>query len=127
VDRDADVAPSKIGYINAHGTGTRLNDPTETGAIKNVFGEDAYGIPVSSTKSMIGHMLGGSGAVEAILCLMAINDNILPPTINLHSPDPACDLDYVPNVARPKAIDVALSNSMGLGGHNAAVIFSRYS
>jgi 3-oxoacyl-[acyl-carrier-protein] synthase II len=125
--RKAHLEPKDVHYINAHGTGTRLNDPTETGAIKNIFGEDAYSIPVSSTKSMIGHMLGGSGAVETIFCLMAINDNVLPPTINLHSPDPACDLDYVPNVARPKPIDVALSNSMGLGGHNAAVIVSRYS
>jgi 3-oxoacyl-[acyl-carrier-protein] synthase II len=124
--RKAHLEPHEIDYINAHGTGTRLNDPTETNAIKQVFGEDAYTIPVSSTKSMVGHMLGGSGAIEAIFCLMAIHDSVIPPTMHLNTPDPACDLDYVPNCARPKQIQAALSNSMGLGGHNASVIVSRY-
>lgn len=122
----AHLKPKDIDYINPHGTGTRLNDPTETGAIKQVFGEHAYRVPISSTKSMTGHLLGGAGTVEAIFCLLALRDNILPPTMNLNSPDPACDLDYVPNHARPKQINVALSNSMGLGGHNAAIILSRY-
>lgn len=124
--RKAHLEPRDIEYINAHGTGTKLNDPTETNAIKQVFGEEAYNIPVSSTKSMIGHMLGGSGAIESILCLLALRDNVLPPTMHLNTPDPACDLDYVPNCARPKKLNVALSNSMGLGGHNASIILSRY-
>ncbi len=124
--RKAHLQPHEIDYINAHGTGTKLNDPTETSAIKQVFGEHAYNIPVSSTKSMIGHMLGGSGAIEIIFCVMAINDNVVPPTMHLNTPDPACDLDYVANCTRPKQVDTALSNSMGLGGHNASVIISRY-
>lgn len=124
--RKANLEPKDIGYINPHGTGTKLNDVTETIAIKMVFGEDAYGIPVSSTKSMTGHMMGGSGAAEVIFCLMAINEEVIPPTINLETADPACDLDYVPNVMRRKRIDHAMSNSIGLGGHNAAVIVSRY-
>ncbi len=124
--RRAGLNPSDVNYVNAHGTGTKLNDPTETGAIKQVFGEDAYRIPVSSTKSMIGHMLGGAGAIETIFCLKAIQDNVLPPTMHLNSPDPACDLDYVPNCARPARVDVAMSNSMGLGGHNAAIVVTRY-
>jgi 3-oxoacyl-[acyl-carrier-protein] synthase II len=124
--RKAHLEPRDIDYINAHGTGTKLNDPTETSAIKQVFGEDAYNIPVSSTKSMIGHMLGGSGAIEVILCLMALHDNVLPPTMHLNTPDPACDLDYVPNCARPTKVNAALSNSMGLGGHNASIIVTRY-
>ncbi len=124
--RKADLQPDGIDYINAHGTGTKLNDPTETSAIKQVFGEHAYNIPVSSTKSMIGHMLGGSGAIEIIFCVMAINDNVVPPTMHLNTPDPACDLDYVANCTRPKRVHTALSNSMGLGGHNASVIISRY-
>jgi len=124
--RKAHLEPKDVDYVNAHGTGTRLNDPTETAAIKQVFGEAAYNVPISSTKSMIGHLLGGAGAVEAIFCLMAIQDNVLPPTMHLNSPDPACDLDYVPNCARPTRVDIALSNSMGLGGHNASLIVSRY-
>ncbi|MGB8646719.1 MAG: beta-ketoacyl-ACP synthase II [Anaerolineae bacterium] len=124
--RKANLAPKEIQYINAHGTGTKLNDPTETVAIKQVFGEDAYNIPVSSTKSMLGHMLGAAGAVETIVCLMAMQDSLLPPTIHLNSPDPACDLDYVPNRARPARLDAVMSNSMGLGGHNASVIVTRY-
>ncbi len=124
--KKAGLQPQDIDYVNAHGTGTKLNDPTETLALKTVFGDHAYKMAVSSTKSMIGHMLGGAGAVEAITTILALCDNTLPPTINLHSPDPACDLDYVPNVARPRQIEHAMSNSMGLGGHNASVIVSRY-
>jgi 3-oxoacyl-[acyl-carrier-protein] synthase II len=123
----AHLEPKDVDYINPHGPGTRLGDPAETGAIKQIFGEEAYNIPVSSTKSMVGHLLGAAGAVETIFCLMAVQDNVAPPTMHLHSPDPACDLDYVPNCARPAKIDIALSNSMGLGGHNASIIVSRYS
>jgi 3-oxoacyl-[acyl-carrier-protein] synthase II len=122
----AKLDPTQVDYINAHGTGTRLNDAIETGAIKQVFGEGAYNIPVSSTKSMIGHTLGGAGAIESIICLKAMQESILPPTINYSTPDPACDLDYVPNTARAKKINVAMSNSIGLGGHNASVIFKNY-
>lgn len=119
----AHIEPREVAYINAHGTGTRLNDPTETTAIKQLFCEDAYAIPVGSTKSMIGHLLGGAGAVESIICLKALQEQILPPTINYATPDPECDLDYIPNTARAKKIRVAMSNSIGLGGHNASVIF----
>ena len=122
----ARITPSQVDYINAHGTGTKLNDLTETKAIKQVFGDSAYKVAISSTKSMIGHLLGGAGAVEAIVCLKAMQENILPPTINYATPDPACDLDYVPNTAREHKVRVALSNSIGLGGHNASVIFSIY-
>jgi 3-oxoacyl-[acyl-carrier-protein] synthase II len=121
----ARMSPSEIDYINAHGTGTKLNDVIETKAIKDVFGERAYQIPVSSTKSMIGHMLGGAGAIEAIICLKTIQEGIIPPTINYVTPDPGCDLDYVPNVARKKQVDVAMSNSIGLGGHNSCLILCR--
>jgi 3-oxoacyl-[acyl-carrier-protein] synthase II len=120
----AKIAPSQVDYINAHGTGTKLNDLTETKAIKQVFGDSAYKVAISSTKSMIGHLLGGAGAVEAIVCLKAMQENILPPTINYATPDPACDLDYVPNTARSGTVRTTLSNSIGLGGHNATVIFS---
>ncbi len=120
----ANLEPRAVGYINAHGTGTKLNDLTETHAIKQIFGDWAYNIPVSSTKSMIGHTLGAAGAIEAIICLQALREKILPPTINYSTPDPACDLDYVPNAARARPIQVALSNSIGLGGHNACLIFS---
>jgi len=120
----AKIEPAQVDYINAHGTGTRLNDSIETNAIKQVFGEGAYNIPVSSTKSMIGHTLGGAGAIESIICLKAMQESILPPTINYSTPDPACDLDYVPNTARAKMINVAMTNSIGLGGHNASVIFA---
>ena len=123
--KHAGISPREVHYINAHGTSTPLNDPTETAAIKSVFGEAAYDVPVSSTKSMIGHCFGAAGALEAIICVKAMQDNILPPTINLDHPDPLCDLDYVPNVARPARIDVAISNAMGLGGHNSCVIFRK--
>lgn len=124
--RKAGLEPKDIGYINPHGTGTKLNDATETTAIKMIFGEEAYNIPISSTKSMTGHMMGASGAAEAIFALLAMNDETLPPTINYSTPDPQCDLDYVPNIARAKRFDHALSNSIGLGGHNASIIVSRY-
>ena len=121
----AGIAPKDIHYVNAHGTSTPLNDKTETKAFKNAFGEAAYDVPISSTKSMIGHCFGAAGALEAIISLKAMQENLLPPTINLDTPDPDCDLDYVPNVARPQRIDVAMSNAMGLGGHNSCVIFRK--
>jgi 3-oxoacyl-(acyl-carrier-protein) synthase len=102
-----------------------MNDVVETLAIKNVFGEDAYNVPISSTKSMIGHLLGGAGAVESIFCLKAMEANVLPPTINYTTPDPACDLDYVPNQPRPQETPVTMCNSIGLGGHNASIIFRK--
>ncbi|UCF26945.1 MAG: beta-ketoacyl-ACP synthase II [Chloroflexota bacterium] len=119
---DAKLAPDQIDYINAHGTGTRINDPTETKAIKQVFGESAYQIPVSSTKSMIGHCMGASGTLEAIACIKSLQEGILHPTINYETPDPECDLDYVPNQARQVRINTALSNSFGLGGQNACLV-----
>jgi 3-oxoacyl-[acyl-carrier-protein] synthase II len=123
---DAGMAPAGIGYINAHGTSTLPNDRAETAAIKTVFGEAAYGVPVSSTKSMTGHLLGAGGGIEAIASILAIEEGMLPPTINYETPDPECDLDYVPNVARPSTISAAMSNSFGFGGHNATLIFKRY-
>ena len=122
----ADLRLDQIDYINAHGTSTPFNDRTETQAIKIYFGEHAYHLAVSSTKSMTGHMLGAAGAAEAVICVLAIQTGILPPTINLRHPDPECDLDYVPNEARRRPIDVAMSNSMGFGGHNTCLIFKRY-
>ncbi len=124
--QDAGVNPSHVDYINAHGSGTQTNDPLETMAIKLVFGQHAYTIPVSSTKSMIGHAMGASGAIEALSTVLTIENSVIPPTINLHTPDPVCDLDYVPNVARQKEVNIAMSNSFGLGGQNACIIFSKY-
>ena len=122
----AGLEPAEIDYINAHGTSTQLNDAMETRALKTVFGKHAYNIPISSTKSMTGHMIGGAGAVEAAVCIMAIRDGIIPPTINLIHPDPECDLDYVPNVARRTKVTTALSNSFGFGGHNSVLVFRQY-
>ncbi len=119
---DAGVAASDVDYINAHGTSTQANDGSETAAIKTVFGKHAYELAVSSTKSMTGHTLGAAGAIEVIFCVLAMRDGMLPPTINQHTPDPECDLDYVPNAARAARVDVAMSNSMGFGGHNASLI-----
>jgi 3-oxoacyl-[acyl-carrier-protein] synthase II len=123
----AKLRPTEVDYINAHGTSTTLNDRMETMAIKTVFGENAYSIPISSTKSMIGHMIGAAGAVEAAICIMVIQNDLIPPTINLTNPDPDCDLDYVPNVARRAKVTTALSNSFGFGGHNSTLIFRQYS
>jgi 3-oxoacyl-[acyl-carrier-protein] synthase II len=123
---ESGLSLTEIDYINAHGTSTPLNDKSETAAIKTVFGEQAYNIPISSTKSMTGHLLGASGAVEAAICVKAIGDEIMPPTINYETPDPDCDLDYVPNVARKKALKHVMSNSFGFGGHNATILLSRF-
>ncbi len=122
----ADLRPEEVDYINAHGTSTPYNDRTETHAIKNCFGDYAYRVPISSIKSMTGHTMGASGAIEAVISIMTILTGIIPPTINLHHPDPECDLDYVPNEARHTAVNVVISNSMGFGGHNASLIFKRF-
>ena len=124
---NAGIEPSAVDYINAHGTSTPLGDVAETKGIKAVFGEGAYDIPISSTKSMVGHMMGAAGAVEAVACVMTIKDGIIHPTINQETPDPDCDLDYVPNEARKADVNVALSNSFGLGGQNACIVLGRIS
>jgi 3-oxoacyl-[acyl-carrier-protein] synthase II len=124
--KDAKIAPERIGYVNAHGTSTPLGDAIETTAMKSLFGDFAKKVPISSTKSMTGHLLGGAGGLEAGISVLALRDQILPPTINYETPDPACDLDYVPNTARKASLDYALSNSFGFGGTNAALIFKRW-
>jgi 3-oxoacyl-[acyl-carrier-protein] synthase II len=121
----AEITPEQIGYINAHGTSTPLGDAAETRAIKEVFGDHAYELAVSSTKSVTGHCFGAAGAIEAMMCVLAVRDGVLPPTINYEHPDPECDLDYVPNEARKADVEVALSNAMGLGGHNGCVLVGR--
>jgi len=123
---NANMAPQEIDYINAHGSSTPINDLVETIAIKKVFGDDAYKLAISSTKSMLGHAMGASGAIEGIACTLAINNNLIPPTINYEKPDPECDLDYVPNQARQQKVDATLSNSFGLGGQNACLVLRRY-
>jgi 3-oxoacyl-[acyl-carrier-protein] synthase II len=125
--RDAKLQPEQIDYINAHGTSTDVGDKAETMAIKRAFGEHAYKVAVSSTKSMTGHLLGGAGGLEAGITVMAIRDQVAPPTTNHECPDPACDLDYIPNHARKMQIEYALSNSFGFGGTNGCLIFKRYS
>jgi 3-oxoacyl-[acyl-carrier-protein] synthase II len=123
---DADLEPTTIDYINAHGTSTKLNDASETAAIKSVFGEYASDLAISSTKSMTGHLLGAAGALESMFCVLALRDDVMPPTINYQTPDPDCDLDYVPNSARSKKLATAMTNSFGFGGHNACLIFSEF-
>jgi len=123
--KDAKISPQGVDYINAHGTSTPFNDKVETQAIKDLFGRDAYRIPVSSTKSMTGHLLGAAGGVEIIASLLAFKEKIIPPTINYENPDPECDLDYVPNKAREAKIKVVMSNSMGFGGHNAVLVIKK--
>ena len=124
--KDAKISPDDIGYVNAHGTSTPIGDAIETVALKHVFGERAKKVPISSTKSMTGHLLGGAGGLEAGISVLALRDQILPPTINQETPDPACDLDYIPNVARKAEVTYALSNSFGFGGTNASLIFKRW-
>jgi 3-oxoacyl-(acyl-carrier-protein) synthase len=122
----AGVNADEVDYINAHGTATLLNDLSETLAIKTAFGELAYNIPVSSTKSMTGHMMGATGALEAVFCVQAVRNNVIPPTIHYETPDPNCDLDYVPNRARELDVNVAISNAFGFGGHNAVLVIKKY-
>jgi 3-oxoacyl-[acyl-carrier-protein] synthase II len=124
--KDGNITPEQISYINAHGTSTPANDSTETKAIKNALGGRAYKVAVSSTKSMTGHLLGGSGGIEAVATVMAIAQDQIPPTINLDHPDPECDLDYVPHKSRVQKVEVALSNSFGFGGHNVTLVFKKY-
>ncbi len=124
--KDGGLTPDMVSYVNAHGTSTPMNDPTETAAIKTALGEHAYNIAVSSTKSMTGHLLGGSGGIEAVATALAIANDQVPPTINLENPDPECDLDYVPNVSRSQTVEVALSNSFGFGGHNVTLAFRKF-
>ena len=122
--QSAGIDPSEVDYLNAHGTSTPLNDQQETKAIKLALGEDAYRVPISSTKSMTGHLLGAGGALEAAICILAMRDGVIPPTINLSEPDPECDLDYIPNQARAHRVNVAMSNSFGFGGHNSVLLFT---
>src|SRR5205085_4500750 len=124
--KDAGLAPTDIQYVNAHGTSTPVGDKTETVAIKRVFGDYAYKLPVSSTKSMTGHLLGAAGGLESAITAMTVKTGIIPPTINYTTPDPECDLDYVPNKARQANVEHAMSNSFGFGGTNATLIFSRH-
>lgn len=124
--KDANISPEQVNYINAHGTSTGANDPTETAAIKKALGDAAYKVAISSTKSMTGHLLGGSGGIEAVATVMATFNDKIPPTINLDNPDPECDLDYVPNQSRAQKVDIALSNSFGFGGHNVTLAFKKY-
>jgi 3-oxoacyl-[acyl-carrier-protein] synthase II len=123
--RSAGLEPEQIGYVNAHGTSTPLNDKNETAALKSVFGDHAKSLAISSTKSMTGHLLGGAGAIEAVACVLALTRDILPPTMNYTTPDPDCDLDYIPNKARPAKVDATLSNNSGFGGHNAVIVLKR--
>ncbi|SMC26236.1 3-oxoacyl-[acyl-carrier-protein] synthase II [Clostridium acidisoli DSM 12555] len=123
---DAGIKPEEVSYINAHGTSTQANEKTETASFKKVFGENAYKIPISSTKSMTGHLLGAAGAIEAVVCVKALQDDFVPPTVGLQVSDPDCDLDYVPNVGRKTELQFALSNSLGFGGHNAALVFKKW-
>jgi 3-oxoacyl-[acyl-carrier-protein] synthase II len=125
--KDSGINPNEVNYINAHGTSTKYGDELETVAIKNVFGQHAYELCVSSTKSMTGHLLGASGGVEGAICALSIFNGIVPPTINLEEPDPECDLDYVPNSSRPLDINVVISNSFGFGGTNACIVLKKYS
>ena len=125
--QDAGIQAGAVDYINAHGTGTKLNDAAETEAIKMVFGKQAYHIPISSNKSMLGHLACAAGAVEAIATVMTIRNSIIPPTIHYETPDPECDLDYVPNEARHQMVNVCLSNSFGMGGQNCCLVIRRYS
>jgi 3-oxoacyl-(acyl-carrier-protein) synthase len=124
--QDARIAPDEVDYINAHGPGTVVGDPVETLAIKRLFGDRAYQLPISSTKSMVGHALGGAGAIEALACIKTLTEGVIHPTINYEVPDPECDLDYVPNVAREAEVRTTLSNSFGLGGQNACLVLRRY-
>ncbi|HIE55226.1 MAG TPA: beta-ketoacyl-ACP synthase II, partial [Chromatiaceae bacterium] len=123
---DAGINPEEVDYVNAHGTSTPAGDVAETMAVKSAFGDHAYKLPVSSTKSMTGHMLGAAGGAEAVFTVLALRDQVAPPTINLDNPDPECDLDYVPHTAREMKMDVALSNSFGFGGTNGTLVFRRY-
>ena len=124
--KDAKMGPEKVDYINAHGTSTPYNDKFETMAIKTVFKDQAKKVPISSTKSTTGHLLGAAGGIEYVACVMAIQEGVLPPTINLEFPDPECDLDYIPNQKRAKPVSVCLSNSLGFGGHNVSLIVQKF-
>ncbi len=124
--KDAGITPDLVSYINAHGTSTQANDSTETAAIKKALGNHAKKVAISSTKSMTGHLLGGSGGIEAVATVKAIASDIVPPTINLDNPDPECDLDYIPHVSRSQPVTVAMSNSFGFGGHNVTLVFQKF-